>query len=701
MTTDGAQQSQSNARRRGPSLALVAACALGVTCLAIFFRKTLASGAALLPGELWDTRFCNALLEHWIRWPGASWSWHSPPFFFPEPRVLGYSEALFLYVPFYALARMVGASPYYALASTAAMLLVFGYASAIWLFRRVLGLPAALSLFGAALFAFAGFRSLHYAHFQMLATLFLPALVGAAVRYVSERSRGGAALAPGLWVAAGVPLLLFTSYYIGWFFIFFLVLLAGFLLLLKLARDGPARLRQAWSRQLAWSLVPLGAVFLLSLVPFLALYLPRYAEIGPRSWDIVAKMLPRPIDLINVGPGNLVWGSLIKRLVPPGREFSWELEYGLPPSLFLLFGATCAALFLPRRGWLAGEETERHLNLLRALALSVLSAWLLLLYWHGHSLWFRVFEFVPGAGALRAVSRFQAVLYLAVMIVAMFGLWGLWRAARSSVPAKALVVGLTVLLACEQVQRNPPMFAARSEAALIAGVEAPPPFCDHFLLLPDPVHVREPRPFTASIDAMLIALRLRLPTINGYDGDVPAGWAWGLQDQFSQDYPSAAADWISAKGIAHGLCTLDLYSGSWRRVLAADPARLLGKNLIDLAPRSLEEALSFSRSGFYDLEKSGRWTNGLGVVRFSSPVSATRLHLDGEWNRSSAPVRVVVNGRLKTSEMLPNAAFSIDVALSEPVQSIEIDSASFVPQKLGINSDRRRLGVVIERLVLN
>ena len=65
------------------------------------------------------------------------------------------------------------------------------------------------------------------------------------------------------------------------------------------------------------------------------------------------------------------------------------------------------------------------------------------------------------------------------------------------------------------------------------------------------------------------------------------------------------------------------------------------------------------------------------------------------------PGPVVVNGRLKASETLPNAPFSIDVPLSEPVQSIEIDSTSFVPQKLGINNDPRPLGVVIERLVLN
>jgi hypothetical protein len=698
MTIDTGQQPESGPRLREAALALGVACVVGATCLAIFFRGTLASGGALLPGELGDTRFCNAILEHWVRWPGASWRWHSPPFFFPEPRVLSYSEAFFLFVPFYALVRMIGASPYYALAGTTGLLLLFGYASAIWMFRRVLGLPFGLSLFGAALFAFAGFRILHYGHVQMFATLFLPALLGATLRYLAPTTRERVNLVPGLFLAAGLPLLLFTSYYVGWFFVFFLALFGGFLALQKLARDGAASLRHAWLRRLGWSFLPLSVVSLIAAVPFLALYLPRYAELGPRSWETVAKMLPRPIDLINVGPENLVWGFLITRLVPSGRELGWELTYGFPPGLLLLFCATCAALFLPKRGWLASEETERHLDLLRALALAVVSGWVLLVYWHGHSLWFAVFKIIPGAGALRAVFRFQAVLYLAVLIVAIFGLCGLWQAARLSVPAKALVVGLGVLLGCEQVQRNPSMFDARSEASLIAGVEAPPPVCDHFVVLADPAHPREPMPFTPSIDAMMVALRLRLPTINGYDGDLPPGW--GLVDPFSPGYARAVSDWSWTKGVGRGLCALDLASGHWRQVLATDPARLVGKNLIELEPRSIDEALSFSRSGFYGLEQNGRWTNGLGVVRFSEPVGATRLHLDGASNQSSGPVKVVVNGQLKASGTLPNAPFSFDFALSEPVETIEIQSTPFVPQELGINNDPRHLGVVIERLVL-
>ena len=39
------------------------------------------------------------------------------------------------------------------------------------------------------------------------------------------------------------------------------------------------------------------------------------------------------------------------------------------------------------------------------------------------------------------------------------------------------------------------------------------------------------------------------------------------------------------------------------------------------------------------------------------------------------------------------------MALSEPVRSVEVESESFVPQRLGMNDDLRTLGVVFERFV--
>jgi len=43
--------------------------------------------------------------------------------------------------------------------------------------------------------------------------------------------------------------------------------------------------------------------------------------------------------------------------------------------------------------------------------------------------------------------------------------------------------------------------------------------------------------------------------------DVPSGWA--LDDPASPGYPAAVRDWARRRGIAQGLCGLDLPAGRW------------------------------------------------------------------------------------------------------------------------------------------
>jgi len=122
--------------RQQRRLWLLAVFFVGAVCLSWFFRPVIVSNFRFLPGDLGDTRFCNAILEHWWTFWRAGRDWKSPPMFFPEPGVLAYSDALFLFSPFYGLARASGLTPYYALAAMVAGLLFFGYLSTAWLLRH-------------------------------------------------------------------------------------------------------------------------------------------------------------------------------------------------------------------------------------------------------------------------------------------------------------------------------------------------------------------------------------------------------------------------------------------------------------------------------------------------------------------------------------------------------------------------------------
>jgi len=666
--------------------------------LGLFYWPVLSSHFHWLLGELGDTRFNNAVLEHWwaLVWKGGDW--RSIPMFYPLPGTLAYSDALLLLGPPYVLARAANLAPYEALAGVVALLLLLGYASSAWLFRRVLSLPLWIAALAAFLYAFASIRLIHYGHVQLFAAMFVPVLVGLGIGYARRIQAGQWGSGLAICLGVGLAGLLLTSFYVGYFTVFF-VGIAGAALALDMALGGgagAAPTRPSFRGLLSIGL--LGLSLLIAAVPLLSLYLPRYADAGRRPWEYVAQTLPHLVDFVNVGPSNLIWGRPLQSIVPSGRPIDWELTYGVAPALLLLFLATGASLIFlrRRRSWLGAVNSLPGAEYARAMAVAVFVAWTLMVVVDGYSLWRYVYAWVPGASAIRAVFRFQAVLQLGVVCVAAFGLAALWRAAAGSKLWSALVLSLGAFLAIEQVDVGHPLFDRRAESSRLAAWPAPPAYCRHFLLVADPSVDRTW--YAEQIDAVLLGLRFGLPTINGYSGDVPHGWE--LRDPRAPGYLPGAARWVAGHGIAPGLCTLDAATGQWKQVLPGAPD-LRRVNLIDYAPLSLEDGLALGLAGFHQMEAGGRWTNGQGRILLSPGVSAEVLRIDGRRGGPvSGPLRVFVNGRLRHEQALPDGSFSIALPLEAPVESIQIDSDSFVPQLLKINQDPRRLGVVISRVVL-
>ena len=66
------------------------------------------------------------------------------------------------------------------------------------------------------------------------------------------------------------------------------------------------------------------------------------------------------------------------------------------------------------------------------------------------------------------------------------------------------------------------------------------------------------------IDAMLVAQKIGIPTINGYSGNVPIGW--NLLDSAAASYEQNARAWAAHRGIAAGLCRFDMVSGRFATV---------------------------------------------------------------------------------------------------------------------------------------
>jgi hypothetical protein len=663
-----------------------------VVGLGYFFWPAWRSGLTLLPGDVGDPRFLNIVLEHWYRVLRGLAPWRDPPYFFPQGGVLGYGDSLILYVPAYVVLRLAGISVANAYFGALIAVMITGYASMLWLLRRVLGVAPSIAIVGGLIFAFSNMNALAVSHTQLYASAFVPVVIGFSWRAFGAFARGARYFAAAVTVAVLVPLLLYTSFYVGWYTGLLLGTWALVLLLATWFRapgeilDVVGRLREE-----RWQLLALALIFLVALIPFLATYLPIHREFGNRDWDQVRRSLPLLADIVNVGPDNLAWGWLARMLVPAGRPMGHELTFGLP----LLLLAAFTVLLIWQSGWHratlrdASGPPDRD-RAIACLGVAVIVSWLLMVQLGSFSLWRYVHAAVPGAGVIRAPFRYQVVLQLAVIVVVAVGL----RRAQATGRGKWAVGVLLAGLVFEQVTAFRATFDAREKEQLVQRVAAPPVSCRYFLL---GTAVAPPgRWFESQLDAATVAQRVGVPTVNGYSGQLPRGWDLWVHEIGTSGYASAALIWLQSHNLREGLCLLDLRTGTWQ----SRDSSLRGTNLIRSEMQQLLEVQAVEFRGFHTLEPPGRWTNGAAVVGLATPISATMLRISGWVWSPGAQVRIAVDGNTAFAQALPAGAFKLDLPQAGSVRTITIDSSTFVPRLLGINDDPRQLGVMIESITI-
>ena len=671
------------------ALLAVAAFAAGLVYLA---WPAFSSGFARLPGDLGDARLLNIIAEHWYLVARGASSWRNLEMFHPQAGVLGHTDALILFAPPYIALRVVGLAPAYAYFGTLVFVLGIGYAGTLWLLRRVVGVSIPVAIVGALLFAFSNINVLKFGHSQLYAAAFVPIVVGLLWRTAAGLAAGRSFLRTGVALAILSPLLLYTSFYVGWYMLLFAATWA-LLLLVVTGWLAPSTLRGFLfqvNAQRGW-LLALAALFVVALAPFLVTYLPALRDAGARVWDEVRLSLPAVVDLANVGTDNMAWGWLVRAVVPAERPLAHELWLGMPLLLLVLFAIAMASLarHAVRARGKASTQAPRDLAIV-ALGGTVIGSWLLMIEVDGLSLWELVFRLVPGGAAVRAVFRYQVVLHLAVIVVVAAGIDRALRQRRLRVFA-AIVMGCLLL---EQLTTYRVSFDAAEAGRRLAALSSPPAGCRFFLVERERTIAGRPA-FHAQLEAAVIAQQTGLPTLNGYSTHLPAGWAPALENVQGPGYAEAALAWMAKNNLRGGLCLVDLETLTWR-IPAARMVGLHGDNLIRRDIRTVDDAMAVALRGFHPPEPAGRWTTGVGEILFAAPVHIRGLRVVGSvWNAGSR-VRIALDGRTVFDEALGAGPFSIDLFTSGTVSAIAIASPSFVPRAAGMNDDARQLGVMIE-----
>ena len=529
----------------------------------IFFRWQIFSDFDLVFGDRGDARFVTFIHEHVYRWLHGGAALLSPPFFFNQTKTLGYSDAFLLDQLIYAPLRLFGAEPMLATSLIAVVLssiaFVFSY-----LFLRRLDVSVPLASLGALLITFANNLYLKSGHLQHFAVYYIPVIVYCGLLAVTDvHRRPRRAYLLGAFAAALYGLLFSTGYYMAWFF--------GLGLLIFI----PIVVYVAWPAVRAWwstrptRVLSLGLVasigFLAALSIFAAIYGPVLATGTARGFAEYLIYAPTPIDFVNVGKQNLVWSSLIRglHLIRDGRLDNGEVSVALTPVVQILVASSVVLAFRPGF-WPANDAGRISRAFVIAGAVVCVLFYLLTVKTHNHSLFRVLYDVVPGAKAIRVGYRGMVVANLFAVTAIGLAFDRIIRLALQE-PHRSLrlarlgaVTAVLALAAIEQVNLSQRTILSRNfERQHLAAVAHHPRECLSFYAAPQPGRA----PYEVQVDAIMLAQAQHLPTINGYSGLLPPGW--DFYDTNAADYEQRAVRWAANRGIAAGLCRVDVESGSW------------------------------------------------------------------------------------------------------------------------------------------
>ena len=404
---------------------------------------------------------------------------------------------------------------------------------------------------------------------------------------------GGAALLYGAW--------LLTGYYMAWFTTLFACLLglaAGAIWLATPGRPGLRRFAPA----VIWPLPVIAVVLVLSLLPFLRVYLPKARETGMHPVAAMMAFSPSVPDLLHFGPDNYLFGWLDRAMtaaIRPGFATTGEHVIGFTPVLLLL--ALAGAVLAWRR---TAAPWAGPVVFWRALSLAFIASLVIVVHVGSHTIWLLIYEHVPGAGAVRTVTRYVLLLLVPGCLLAMVALAAIGARSR----AAAVVLG-AVLVAEQFSGADPARLDRFAQLRALAALPAAPAACRSFFLR-DPEAAPDMdfgRMLLANIDAMMMAELRHVPTLNGAASFHPEG-----DDLlFIQEpgYLSRVANTVHRYGILDGLCAFDPSRKAWM-TQAFPKIDVTAGRMILLGTDAGAERPRYIGWGWADPEPGGAWTIG-------------------------------------------------------------------------------------------
>jgi len=470
---------------------------------------------------------------------------------------VGYNDGFFLHGTLLAIFRRIGTDPF--------QLVDWSFRSvgfiAIWvLAKRYFRWPVFVCALAATLFVTANAYYPHVAiHAQLLACYLFPLLAVFQIEIFKAARYGSIARFAVLSLIFGVLVgsLLMTSFYAAFFFGLIDFLVLAFLTIrsgIGAKRARMVEIVQLYAGFLAAQIV----ILLVCAIPFLMVYLPKAAETGMHGFAEISAYALRPTDIVNVGPYNLLWSNFLQATIGvalPSWLGGFESQTGATPALLAIF-------FLGGLSLRKSTEPTWQRNLLFAMWCTSIFLFVLVIRWpYGPWLWGLIYRFVPGAAAVRVISRIQLALLVPMILVVCNFIAEGWRESKTKLP----LILITGLLVVEQVNDFPVFNIDRAtENNFISSIQPAPASCDVFFAENSRPGVDIDTSRRHNVDAVIVSELFGKPTINGYATFIPPHW--NLVHPQEPGYLDDVHAWLTSNPVDMRLCGLNFRTGEWRQM---------------------------------------------------------------------------------------------------------------------------------------
>jgi hypothetical protein len=670
-----------------------------------FFYKQINSDFIWIFSDNYDGLIEAILISHWHHVLKSSHLWNEPLYFFPYKDILGYNDGYFIYGLLGSLYRHIGFDLFLSKELVLVTVKSIGFFSMIALLNKLQN-QKTFSIFGAILFTLFINSSNQAIHSQLLLSSFSPLLtilLIEAINSIQEKNKKLILLFGSGFVTLYASLLL-TGFYMTWFYGLFLIIYTSIYVVIDHKKIKSILIETTNSK---YQIISILFLFILSITPFLYTYLPKLKQTGGQDYSAQLLYSLHIPDLLNYGSGSFLWGDIFNSINNNlmGIWRSSEYQVGFTPEIFLLTSFILASIFFSKKSitfplWF------------RVLAYTILISISLPISIFGHSLWFFVNLFIPGADGLRVIARFYIFLAFPIIILIIVFLSTSWKKA-SSTRHKLLIILILSVACLGQINMNSPTHLNKDlQQNLLNQVKNPPTECKSFFVFnstPAPSNQLD-RLYRQNIQAMLLADYFNLPTLNGFSTFNPPDWIF----EENSHYLYRVKAYLKKHNIINS-CLYNIKNNEW---IMQDNI-----NYADDFPfYNIGNTLSFSQKntpkevyleGWSTPEDWGVWSND-DIVKITLNLSknmnkALILELESHAFLSSThktlDAEVFINNQFleklkyRHPQDLNDSIRTIKIPIEFILKKTEPLEIKFKletpksPSSLGINDDKRKLGL--------